>query len=312
MFVNPVVLSNGRLFRICPTCSYMFQRCRISSSNQFFNHYTVLGLKRGASEKEIKRSYLQKCKEYHPDKHFGDKNMQKKFVEVNEAYQVLSDSTKRSEYDARLFGGGRDRSPYSYQNPYQTWRPDGNEYQRGPRSGPQDYWKNAGQKSNSSWNERDFGGRGGTHPYEEFFRQRKQQSESNRNSYHYPYGRRPKSRDPLHNFWEYHYKHRNRGKNENSYGYGSQQRQTYSNPNEQKIIIISFIAILFIIIWVRIATSFRNYKNQQQNEYDYFPEMVASPNHSHTEKAASSIISSNKDHSVDEIIQQLNVKTDEA
>lgn len=307
---NAFQLNAMILFRTCPTCNhFIIQRCNISSTNRAYNHYLVLGLKKDATEKEIKRSYLEKCKEYHPDKHFGDKSMQKKFVEVNEAYQVLSDSAKRSEYDARLFGGGSGRS--GYQNPYRTWRPDSNEYQKGPRSGPRDYWKQANQRS-SGWDDRDFGGGGAQHPYEEFFRQRKQQanSQSNRNSYHHPYGQNQRKRDPLNNFWDYHYKQRNQG-NGNSYGFGSQNRQTYSNPNEQKIIIVSFLALLIAIIWIRIAVSFRNYKTQQQNEYDYFPEMVA-PSRSTSPNEVISNTVANKEQSVDAIIQKLNVKTDEA
>lgn len=59
------------------------------------DYYDVLGLKRGASEDEIKRAFRKKAHELHPDKG-GD---EKAFKEVNEAYQVLGDPKKKSTYD---------------------------------------------------------------------------------------------------------------------------------------------------------------------------------------------------------------------
>src|SRR5882672_9669169 len=61
--------------------------------------YEVLGLKRDASEEEIKRAYRQLAREHHPDRNPGDKNAEARFKEVQEAYDVLSDKDKRGQFD---------------------------------------------------------------------------------------------------------------------------------------------------------------------------------------------------------------------
>jgi len=66
--------------------------------------YSVLGVKRSASREEIKKAYKELAKKYHPDRNAGDGKAEERFKEVSEAYQVLSDETKRKEYD--LFGHG--------------------------------------------------------------------------------------------------------------------------------------------------------------------------------------------------------------
>jgi molecular chaperone DnaJ len=61
--------------------------------------YEVLGVSRGASDEEIKKAYRRLAKKYHPDVNTNDKSAESKFKEANEAYQVLSDSEKKSRYD---------------------------------------------------------------------------------------------------------------------------------------------------------------------------------------------------------------------
>lgn len=63
------------------------------------DYYEVLGIKKEASGDEIKSSYRKLVKKYHPDKNPGDKVAEQRFKEVQEAYDVLSDPQKRSEYD---------------------------------------------------------------------------------------------------------------------------------------------------------------------------------------------------------------------
>ncbi|MCQ2548265.1 MAG: molecular chaperone DnaJ [Clostridia bacterium] len=63
------------------------------------DYYEVLGLKKGASESEIKSAFRKAAMKYHPDKNPGDKEAEAKFKEINEAYSVLSDPDKKAKYD---------------------------------------------------------------------------------------------------------------------------------------------------------------------------------------------------------------------
>lgn len=66
---------------------------------EFKDYYAILGVPRGADEKEIKKAYRRLARKYHPDLNPGDKEAEKKFKEINEAYEVLSDPEKRKRYD---------------------------------------------------------------------------------------------------------------------------------------------------------------------------------------------------------------------
>ena len=63
------------------------------------DYYDVLGIRKGADEKEIKKAYRKLAKKYHPDVNPGDKEAEKNFKEVTEAYNVLSDAEKKKLYD---------------------------------------------------------------------------------------------------------------------------------------------------------------------------------------------------------------------
>jgi molecular chaperone DnaJ len=70
-----------------------------ASKNDF---YDTLGVKKDASPEEIKKAFRRLARKYHPDLNPGDKNAEKRFKEINEAYEVLSDQKKRADYD--MFG----------------------------------------------------------------------------------------------------------------------------------------------------------------------------------------------------------------
>ena len=74
------------------------------------NYYDILGINKTATEEEIKKAFRKLAMQTHPDKHPGDKVAEEKFKKINEAYNVLSDKEKRTQYDNQMnnpFQGGQ-------------------------------------------------------------------------------------------------------------------------------------------------------------------------------------------------------------
>ncbi|HHY13779.1 MAG TPA: DnaJ domain-containing protein, partial [Thermoanaerobacterales bacterium] len=81
------------------------------------DYYEILGISKDASEDEIKKAYRRLARKYHPDVNTDNHNAEEKFKEINEAYEVLSDSKKRTAYDqfghAGVGGQGGDYGDFS-------------------------------------------------------------------------------------------------------------------------------------------------------------------------------------------------------
>lgn len=63
------------------------------------DYYKALGVPKGAAEEDIKKAYRKLARKYHPDLNPNSQNAEDRFKEISEAYENLSDPTKRSNYD---------------------------------------------------------------------------------------------------------------------------------------------------------------------------------------------------------------------
>jgi len=88
-------------------------------------YYKIMGLDKDATEKDIKKMYRKLALEYHPDKNPGNQEAEEMFKKISEAYQVLSDTTKRAAYDNTsmsspfIFSGRQSFNPFVVFNNFQ-------------------------------------------------------------------------------------------------------------------------------------------------------------------------------------------------
>lgn len=125
------------------------------------DYYATLGIQKNATEDEIKKAYRNLAFKYHPDRNPGDKSAEENFKKINEAYSVLSDSSKRAQYDAggyNPFGNANSQSQdYGAYGSYNPFGGFGGYYRGGSANGtngesydPFSEWANPGwQKSYS-------------------------------------------------------------------------------------------------------------------------------------------------------------------
>lgn len=77
----------------------------------FIDYYKILGVDKSIPQKDVKRAYLKRAKQFHPDLHPDDPKAKAKFQALNEAYEVIGDAEKRKKYDQ--FGANwREASAY--------------------------------------------------------------------------------------------------------------------------------------------------------------------------------------------------------
>ena len=103
------------------------------------DYYKILGIDKSATEADIKKAYRKMARKYHPDLNPNDKEAEKKFKEVNEANEVLSNAENRKKYDSY---GENWKQGNAYANANQQ------RYQRPPNQG--------GSRGGSSFEENDF------------------------------------------------------------------------------------------------------------------------------------------------------------
>jgi curved DNA-binding protein len=89
---------------------------------EFIDYYKILGIDKNASEADVKKAYRKLARQYHPDLNPNDANAKKKFQQINEANEVLSDPEKRKKYD-------------QYGKDWQHAEAFGNQRQQGGRTG---------------------------------------------------------------------------------------------------------------------------------------------------------------------------------
>lgn len=110
MFINKQTF---RIFKRIPSSQNYFSKSFATFSNK--NYYLTLGVPQTATQAEIKASYYKLAKQYHPDIAKGGAE---RFKEINEAYMVLSDTQKKTDYDSTL----RTSSSSSYSSYSQSQR----------------------------------------------------------------------------------------------------------------------------------------------------------------------------------------------
>jgi len=140
------------LLRIRTINSYNLPQCfcrQLSTAVKCSNHYKTLGISENATHKQIKSAYINQCQLYHPDKHPGNAVMHEKFVSINNAYEVLSTTSKRQQYD-ETFKYAQEQSRQT-RNPYHNHNPRWSDYpQKNREKDFEDFFRDGGASRRTS------------------------------------------------------------------------------------------------------------------------------------------------------------------
>lgn len=122
----------------------------------YIDYYNILGVNKGASQDDIKKAYKKLARKYHPDLNPNDPDAHRKFQEINEANEVLSDPEKRKKYDQ--YGEN-----WKHADQYEAQQQQYGQYQNGGfGGGGGSYWSASDDGSGfSDFFESMFGGRSG-------------------------------------------------------------------------------------------------------------------------------------------------------
>lgn len=125
---------------------------------EYKDYYKVLGVERSAKPDEVRRAYRKLAMQYHPDRNPGNKGSEDKFKEINEAYQVLSDTQKRARYD-------------QLGSAYSNWERGGGGQQQ-PQQGDFDWsqWFSGQQQNGSGGTRVEYGDPDDMDAFSDFFR----------------------------------------------------------------------------------------------------------------------------------------------
>ncbi len=124
----------------------------------FIDYYQILGLDKNASEKDIKNAYRKQARKYHPDLNPNDAEANKKFQQINEANEVLSDPEKRKKYDQY---GEHWQHGEAYEQAQQQQSRNYSGYSGGGQQGGYNFESFGGGEDFSDFFQSIFGGAGG-------------------------------------------------------------------------------------------------------------------------------------------------------
>src|SRR3984893_11943402 len=85
--------------RLSQELDELLKMLEFEEAMDFKDYYSTLGVAKTATEKELKQAYRKLARKHHPDVNPGDKSAETRFKEINEAYEVLGDPSKRKKYD---------------------------------------------------------------------------------------------------------------------------------------------------------------------------------------------------------------------